>query len=102
MIWESLACRGPVLSQFLISLQACGRLVGEVLRAVGDLLAGEGQERPDEREAGEHDQRSRDSPRGSPIRCRRSTTGTTSAEMSSATASGIATTAKNATSQSTT
>ena len=47
----------------LISSRPVDRLVGEVVGAVGDLLAGEGQQRRDEADADEHDEE-----RGQPAR----------------------------------
>ena len=82
----------PVLEPVLDLVETRDGLVGEVGRAVGDLLAGEGQQQPDAGDAGDDDHRARRGRAGSPSRTSPSTIGITSAVISSAITTGSTTT----------
>ena len=75
LIWESLALSGPSCSQSADLVEALDHLVGEVVGAVGDLLADEGEQQRDEREAAEHDQAGAPARAGAPTRRSRRTSG---------------------------
>ena len=87
----------PVVQPVLDLVEALDHLVGEVVGAVGDLLAGEGEQRDDRDQTADDHEPAPASRRGAARRrCSRSTSGMTSAVISRATTSGSTTTAKNA------
>ena len=77
-----------VLEPVLDLVEARDRLVGEVGGAVGDLLAGEGEQQPDQRDAGDHHAAARPARAGSRAGTSPSTIGITSAVISSAITTG--------------
>ena len=85
----------PVAQPVLDLLEAGHGLVGQVGGAVGDLLAGELSSAATERDRARARPGSTAMLRRTPMRTSQSTTGTTSAEMSSATTTGMTITARN-------